>query len=174
MDAALEDKGIPREAINSMKGMLADMYVNSLPENHALSSEAKRHYVAGAEPDMLRSFASTIERNAFFMSRLKYNPEVTKELFDLTNQANTQTATEQNVANEVLKRHNLDMQYVHQPYQNFIAKMSGIYHLFSPFVLDGERNPTVVYRCALPRCAVRPRTDYGRASHWHGGCVDHG
>ncbi len=169
LEEGMAANGASREAIMSVKTMLSDMYVRTLPENTSLGAEARRQYVHGAEDNALRVFASTIERNAFYMSRLKYNPRVTQTLYDLRKQA--RNPQEQQVANEVLLRHNLDMMYIDQPYQNFLAKLSGIYHLFSPsywFV-----NATQPWFIGAPYMAAR--FGMGRtASQLRSGFVDAG
>lgn len=130
LEAGMQAKGADTNAIRHVQAMLAEMYVDSLPENHALAQELRRQGIEGEHKDMLRSFASTVERDSFYLARLKYGQQLTEDLYELKNQA--EDPKHQQVAEEVVKRHAMDLEFKHTPIQNALARASGIYHLFSP------------------------------------------
>jgi DNA-binding MarR family transcriptional regulator len=116
--------------------MLAEMYVAQMPENNALASELKRQGVAGADKDMLRAFATTIEKNAFYMSRFKYRDTLTENMIAMKEDArkhDSDLSTKyEKIYQEVKARHALDLEYHDTPFWNGVAQASGMFHLVSP------------------------------------------
>lgn len=112
--------------------MITELYISSLPENHALARGLNRKNVEGASKDMLRSFASTVEKNSFYLSRFKYSDVLAKDLQNIKREADAGDLKTQQVYAEILKRRQLDLEYKETPIQNALAKMSGMWHLVSP------------------------------------------
>ena len=107
---------------------LANVFLRSLPEMHALRREAHRKGIEGASPDMLRAFASAGQSGSFYQSRLRHASEMADALFKLKQEAKGNDDL-QHVHREMEKRMALDMQFKDTPVQDFVASASWVYHL---------------------------------------------
>jgi len=124
-------KNLDKKNANKVREMLAEMQVATQPENALLARRLQRKNVFGADENMLRAFATTVDKSAFYLARMKYSRQISRALYDLEQQAKGDFRLG-NVYEEISKRHALDMEYFPSPIQNAIAKASGIYHLVSP------------------------------------------
>ena len=129
-------KNVDGKTRASIETMLAELYVGTLPENHALARELRRQGIEGAETNMLRSFAQATEKMSFYLSRFEYRDQISEHLQDIKAEsidADTGTdVTAQQIYQQVLKRYKADLDHHETPIQNAIARISGLYHLASP------------------------------------------
>lgn len=107
---------------------LANVYLRSLPEMHALRREAHRKGIEGANPDMLRAFASAGQSGSFYQSRLRHAPEMADAMFQMKREAKGNIDM-QHIHREMEKRMALDMQFKETPVQDLVASASWVYHL---------------------------------------------
>lgn len=137
--------GLDSAAASEVRTALTRMYLQSLPEMHALRREAERKGVEGASRDMLRAYAASSETNAFFTSRLLHAKDLSATLFEMKAQAKGDTNL-QHVHREMEKRLALDMTYKRTPVQDAISSMSWLYHLgISPsFMVINSTQPWLV------------------------------
>jgi len=114
--------------------ILTELEIQRLPENHSLKRTLERKNVAGASTDMLRSFASTVESNAFYLSRMQHAKDLANTLYDMGQESaeGGNSFDTGRVVREIRKRRDLDMKYTETPIQNALARVSGMYHLVSP------------------------------------------
>ena len=135
--------GFDKQTASKLKDLVTEMYVAALPEHHALQRQIKRKGVEGADANMMRAFAETIERDSFYLSRMKYAKDLTKGLMDIRSETRRMGIEEQNVYNNVVDRATADYQYEHTPILSALARMSSIFHLgVSPaFLLTNMTQP---------------------------------
>jgi hypothetical protein len=114
---------------NRLKDLVTEMYISALPEHHALQRQIRRKGVAGASPNMLRSFAEAVERDSFYLSRMKYNKDLTSNLFAMKKEAGKVGVDAQEIYNNVIARTEADYKYEQTPIISFIARASSIFHL---------------------------------------------
>lgn len=135
--------GFDKATAGKLKDLVTEMYVAALPEHHALQRQIKRKGVAGADANMMRAFAETIERDSFYLSRMKYAKDLTKGLVDMRRETKRMGVDEQNVYNNVVDRATADYQYEHTPILSALARLSSIFHLgISPaFLLTNMTQP---------------------------------
>ncbi len=122
------------DALNEAVAAMTQVYLANLPEMHALKRQAERKGIAGASVDMLRAFSSAGQQNAFMASRMEYADALATDLLDIKRQskdamADTDSATPGYVANEMLKRHALDMEYKETPVQDWLTTAGYTYYL---------------------------------------------
>jgi hypothetical protein len=137
--------GMDSAAAADVKRSLTQMYLQALPEMHALRREAQRRGVEGASSDMLRAYAASSETNAFFTSRLRHAKDLSAALYQMKAQAKSNTDL-QHIHREMEKRLALDMTYHKTPIQDAVASMSWLYHLgVSPsFMLINATQPWLI------------------------------
>ncbi len=126
-------------------GALTEVFLQSLPEMHALRREAERKGVAGAETDMQRSFAAAGQQGAFYASRLKFAKTQADTLVAMEAEAK-EDIDALHIVREMQKRAVLDMTYVETPVQDFVGTLSWVYHLgISPsFMVINSLQPMLV------------------------------
>lgn len=135
--------GFDKATANKLKDLVTEMYVAALPEHHALQRQIKRKGVTGADANMMRAFAETVERDSFYLSRMKYAQDLSKGLVDMRRETRRMSVDEQNVYNNVVDRATADYQYEHTPVLSALARLSSIFHLgISPaFLLTNMTQP---------------------------------
>jgi hypothetical protein len=121
MAANLRGQG-SETALREAKRAMYSVYLRSLPELSALKRQAKRKYVAGFERNMQRAVASTLSRDAFYLSRLEHMDDITASLNSVREEAEAKQDIElQEVADELEKRHAATMRYVDTPVQDKLS-----------------------------------------------------
>jgi Large polyvalent protein associated domain 39 len=120
--------GLPSEARNDMKGMLAQMYFDLLPEQSALKRMMKREGIYGEEEDMRKVFSASTISMSHHVSRLKYSSDMSAAMQDirkLTKQDEQMT----NVYNELVARSNLAMKMDDTPFADRMTQLSYLANL---------------------------------------------
>jgi hypothetical protein len=144
---------LDEDSARAVNDGLANVYLRSLPEMHALRREAHRKGIEGANPDMLRAFASAGQSGSFYQSRLKHGAEMADTLFQMKREAKGNIDL-QHVHREMEKRMALDMQFKETPVQDFIASASWVYHMgMSPS--NWVLNATQPWLVSVPMMAGR-------------------
>lgn len=129
-----------------LKASMTELYVSSLPENHALARQVRRKGIHGATPDMLRAFVETAEKDSFYISRLAHSDKLAAQLYDVKRQAKENSVELQHVFDDVASRATMDMRYEPRPVMNTIAKISSVFHLgMSPaYLLTNASQPWMI------------------------------
>jgi len=115
-------------AMRDAKRAMFQIYLASLPEASALKRQAKRKNVAGWNKDMQRNIISTMFRDSFFLSRLKYSDQLDGALRSVRVQAD-EAANKgeaggndlQRAAAELERRHAAGMKFVDTPVQDALG-----------------------------------------------------
>jgi hypothetical protein len=110
------DTGLDAKAAEQMKDLMRNLYLTLLSENSARKSEANRKNVAGADGDMMRSFASNGRAMAHFIANVKANGKVVDALRDMKNEtdaAETGRQERREYYNEIMRRHTTALEYTH-------------------------------------------------------------
>ncbi len=160
--------GFDKTTGNKLKDLVTEMYVSSLPEHHALQRQIKRKGVAGADANMMRAFAETIERDSFYLSRMKFTKDLTKGLVDMRRETKRMGDDEQNVYNNVVDRATADYKYEHTPVLSALARLSSIFHLgISPaFLLTNMTQPWFISVPQLAGAHGATKTFAAMRSSW--------
>lgn len=107
---------------------LQKVFLQGLPEVHALHREAQRKGVSGADKDTLRSFAAAGQSHAFHLSRLAYAKDMADALLEIG--ARTKGDTDlTHVYREMQKRMSLDMTFTETPWQDIASSFTWAYQL---------------------------------------------
>jgi hypothetical protein len=94
--------------------MMRQMYLTLLSETSARKSEIHRRNVAGADGDMMRSFATQGRATAHFIAGLQTNGAVNKHLVDIKNEIRNNSGDREKQAdlfNEIMRRHSMNLEY---------------------------------------------------------------
>lgn len=153
LGSAIDESGFDAKTASKIKAMMTDLFISALPENSALSREAKRRTVHGVKAhEMQRTFAISGERDAFYISRLKHSTEMNDALVELQKEAKTKDNESpagfkyEHLHEEMKARMALDMTFNDNPVQNALSTLSWAYHLgVSPaFVFINSTQPWLV------------------------------
>ncbi|NVN99285.1 MAG: PLxRFG domain-containing protein [Geobacteraceae bacterium] len=120
--------GADSDVTKKLNEALANIFLRSLPEMHALRREAARKGIEGANPDMLRAFASTGQSSAFYNSRLQYATDLADTMFRMKQEAKGNIDL-QHIHREMEQRMALDMKFTDTPVQDALSGASWVYHL---------------------------------------------
>jgi hypothetical protein len=136
-------EGFDKATAAKLKDMMTSMYVQSLPEHHALQRQIRRKGVAGADANMMRSFSEAIERDSFYLSRMRYAKDLSAHLQAMREQTKRMGVDADNVYNNVVQRATADFKYEQTPFISALARLSSIFHLgISPaFLLTNMTQP---------------------------------
>jgi hypothetical protein len=169
LGSAIDESGFDAKTASKIKAMMTDLFISALPENSALSREAKRRNVHGVKAhEMQRTFAISGERDAFYISRLKHSTEMNDALVELQKQAKDEDNKSsagfkyEHLHEEMKARMALDMTFNDNPVQNALSTLSWAYHLgVSPaFVFINSTQPWLVTGPVLSgRFGLKPATD---------------
>ena len=137
---------------NKLSSLLTEMYLAAQPEHSALQRQIKRKGVAGASLDMMRAFAEAVERDSFYLSRMKYQKDITSNLFAMKKEADRAGADVQEVYRNVMRRVESDYKYERTPLLSLLARASAIFHLgIAPsFLMTNMSQPWMI---TLPQLA---------------------
>lgn len=76
--------GLPDKDASTIRAAVRDLYIQSMPERSALKAQLSRMNVRGAKvEEVRRAFAASAMRNAWHLSRLKYNLQMHESLTTL-------------------------------------------------------------------------------------------
>jgi len=169
LGSAIDESGFDTKTASKIKAMMTDLFISALPENSALSREAKRRNVHGVKAhEMQRTFAISGERDAFYISRLKHSTEMNDALVDMQKEAKAEDNKSsagfkyEHLHEEMKARMALDMTFNDNPIQNALSTLSWAYHLgVSPaFVFINSTQPWLVTGPVLAgRFGLKPATD---------------
>jgi hypothetical protein len=95
--------------------MLSDLHLTLLSEASARQSERKRRNIAGAEDDMMRSFATQGRATAHFISSLENAGDIYETLQKMRKEAGRDEAARR-YYNEFTKRHAMGLSYEPSPW----------------------------------------------------------
>lgn len=148
------DNSVDSKAAAALKDLVTKMYVSSLPEHHALQRQIKRKGIAGATDNMMRSFGEAVERDSFYLSRLKFSKDITTNLFQMKKEASAKSVDEQEIYNNVMKRVGATYQFERSPILDAMARASSVFHLgIAPsFLLTNMTQPWMI---TMPQLAGR-------------------
>jgi len=153
LGSAIDESGFDAKTASKIKAMMTDLFISALPENSALSREAKRRNVSGVKAhEMQRTFAISGERDAFYISRLKHSTEMNDALVEMQKEAKDHDNAMssgfkyEHLHEEMKARMALDMTFNDNPIQNALSTLSWAYHLgVSPaFVFINSTQPWLV------------------------------
>jgi hypothetical protein len=134
-----------------IRDAVTEMYLSSMPEHSALQRQIKRHGIQGASQDMMRSFAELMERDSFYLSRMRFMPEITSSLYKMKDESRASNEL-RDVYNNVKARMAMDFSYTRAPVAAFVSKLSSIWHLgISPSYL--LINGTQPWTITMPQLA---------------------
>jgi hypothetical protein len=111
-----------------IRDAVTEMYLSSMPEHSALQRQIKRHGIQGASQDMMRSFAELMERDSFYLSRMRFMPEITSSLYKMKDESRASNEL-RDVYNNVKSRMAMDFSYTRAPVAAFLSRLSSIWHL---------------------------------------------
>lgn len=126
-DALIDEMGSGADVEPAIRAM-SEVFLQSLPEIHALHREAQRVGVAGASLDMQRAFATTVNQGAFYASRLKYASALQTNAKELRKDGKGNVDL-MHIVREMQKRQALDMRYTQTPVQDMASSLSWLYYL---------------------------------------------
>ena len=169
LGSAIDESGFDAKTASKIKAMMTDLFISALPENSALSREAKRRNVHGVKAhEMQRTFAISGERDAFYISRLKHSTGMNDALVDLQKEAKAADNKQKSgfkyahIHEEMKARMALDMSFNDNPVQNMLSTLSWAYHLgVSPaFVFINSTQPWLVTGPVLAgKFGLKPATE---------------
>lgn len=139
------DSQFDKGTAGKLNESISSIFLQTLPEMHALRREAHRKGIEGASPDMLRAFSAAGQQGAFFTSRLMYASEMADTMFAMKRETKGKSDL-QHIHREMEQRMALDMQYKPTPVQDLMSSLSWVYHLgVSPsFMLINSTQPWLV------------------------------
>ncbi len=130
-------RGLDSAASDKIRKAISEIVMRSLPEMHALQRQAERVGVEGADPDMLRAFATQGRSVAFYTARLRHAKAQSDVLADIKKQVygkapNTTASTDlQHVYRELEQRAALNLTFHDTPLQDKLATAGYIWFLGS-------------------------------------------
>lgn len=146
VDASFGGNAQDRAAASKIKDLMTEVYISTLPEHAALQRQLKREGIEGASDDMLRAFGETMEKDAFFLSRMEYSKELADNMFHLKRESRKAGIKYQHVYDNLQQRVSLDFTYTRTPVQDILSKASGVFHLgIAPaFLLTNMTQPWMI------------------------------
>jgi hypothetical protein len=152
-------EGFDRGAAAKVKDAMTELILAASPENAALTRQLKRQGVEGATMDMLRAFAEVVERDSFYLARMKHMDGLMNNLHAMYKESGRakggfSSDELRNVYNNVRDRMALDFQYNRAPVASFLTRMSSIWHLgVAPsYILTNMTQPFMI---SVPQLAGR-------------------
>jgi hypothetical protein len=152
-------EGFDRGAAAKVKDAMTELILAASPENAALTRQLKRQGVEGATMDMLRAFAEVVERDSFYLARMKHMDSLMNNLHAMYKESGRakggySSDELRNVYNNVRDRMALDFQYNRAPVASFLTRMSSIWHLgVAPsYILTNMTQPFMI---SVPQLAGR-------------------
>jgi hypothetical protein len=147
------DLDIDPAEMRKLRQAMIDSVLAGLPENSALQRQIKRRNIAGASENMLQSFAESMDRDSFYLSRMGYMKPLARSLIDMRDQSKNNMQL-RDVYNNVRARMNMDVKYDNHPILSKLTGFSSIYHLgIAPSYL--LTNMTQPFAITLPQLAGR-------------------
>lgn len=153
-------EGFDKGAAAKVKDAMTELILAASPENAALTRQLKRQGVEGATMDMLRAFAEVVERDSFYLARMKHMDGLMNNLHTMYKESGTgresfSSDELRNVYNNVRDRMALDFQYNRAPWlASALTRMSSIWHLgIAPsYILTNMTQPFMI---SVPQLAGR-------------------
>lgn len=133
-DSAEEDGGVGKGASAALNRMMRDLHLTLLAETSARKSQVTRKTVAGANADMMRSFAGQGRAMAHYIAALKTDGKVQDTLQAMKNQARESVpgrAERQAYYNEILRRHVQQLDYQPSPAIDKAMSVTSIWMLLT-------------------------------------------
>ena len=127
------EAGLDKNTAEEVGGIIRDIYLRNLADNHARKSEMRRRNIGGASRDIMRAFVSQGLADSHYIAALKYNDDLNQSLIDLTNEMRIapDKAAASRLANEILRRHQLGLTYQDTPIQDQIAGTTAYWTLLT-------------------------------------------
>jgi len=117
-----------------VKDLTRKLYLMLLAENSARKGELNRRNIAGADEDMMRSFATNGRATAHFIASLKTGGKVDDALQDMRSQVRKTLhgrEERQRYFNEIMRRHSMSLTYQHNQFVDSTLAMTSGYMLLS-------------------------------------------
>lgn len=118
------DNSYDKKAVDAIRGTLAYMYADLLPENSGIKSQMKREGVSGASVDMRRVFANVAVGNAHRIATLEHSRDLSGAVKELRTLQRSRKLEDQYVANEIIKRSNTALQFEQSPVADTLLSLS--------------------------------------------------
>lgn len=155
LEVALRTDANTAASVVAARKALQQVFLTSLPERSALLRQARRRNVAGFDRDMQRAIASSMLADSFYLSRMEYNDQLTEMLTEIRRQARDANDVKlQQLAEELVRRQVVSMDYNETPIQDMAASISYVYFLgISPaYLMANLMQPFMV---SLPQMFAR-------------------
>ena len=131
-----EALGVDKETGKRIDDMMRQLYLTMLSEASARKSEVHRRNIAGADNDMMRSFAVQGRATAHFIASLKTSGEVQDHLDTMrkdTRKLDNGREERQLYYNEIVRRHSMGLEYRPSPIvDKMLSGTSGMMLLTNP------------------------------------------
>jgi len=160
------DSSMSEAANKALNRMIVDLRLTLLSEQSARQSERRRRGIAGAEPDMMRSFATQGRATASFIASLENSSEIYETLRDMKKEADAYDgvgtrAERRRYYNEFVKRHFMGMDYQPSPFIDKALSTTSMWMLLTnpAYYLQNMTQP---FMMSLPVIGAR----YGYNRSW--------
>jgi hypothetical protein len=122
------------KAKKAVDSLLVNLKLSLLSQHSARQSENHRRNIAGAEEDMMRSFATQGKANAHFISSLHNTDKIYDQLREMKKEADASTTgrgERRRYYNEFMKRHSMGFNYQANPLMDKALGMTSLWMLLS-------------------------------------------
>jgi len=167
MAALKMNDSVPQSSRTAMEKMLQDMYLQTLDEQNARTSNLKRQGVAGFEKDMVRSFLSHARAEAGFISGIKHGEKISSLFLEMNNQARNQKTGKreyQDAVNIAADHYADSLNYKETPIQDAIMAGTSAFQLATS-VGYHVTNMTQGFMVSLPKLASDFNDYFGAWKH---------
>ncbi|CAB4135475.1 hypothetical protein UFOVP285_33 [uncultured Caudovirales phage] len=151
------DSTLSEASQKAMNRLMADLKLTLLSETSARQSERQRKNIAGAEDDMMRSFATQGRATANFIASLTNSGDIYDALRDMKNEADSydgegKRLDRRRYYNEFMKRHFMGMDYQPSPFIDKALSTTSMWMLLTnpAYYLQ---NSTQAFMMSLPSMA---------------------
>jgi len=122
------------KAKKAVDSLLVNLKLSLLSQHSARQSENHRRNIAGAEEDMMRSFATQGKANAHFISSLHNTDKIYDQLREMKKEADASTTgrgERRRYYNEFMKRHSMGFNYQANPLMDKALGITSLWMLLS-------------------------------------------
>lgn len=131
-----KDSNLIDASEKAMNRLLADLHLTLLSEQSARQSERRRRKIAGAEDDMMRSFATQGRATANFIASLANTGSIYDVLREMKQEADARGGTStreerRRYYNEFMKRQFMGMEYNPSPYVDKALSLTSMWMLLT-------------------------------------------
>jgi hypothetical protein len=161
-----KDSNLIDASEKTMNRLLTDLHLTLLSEQSARQSERRRRGIAGAEDDMMRSFATQGRATANFIASLSNTGSIYDVLREMKQEADARGGTStreerRRYYNEFMKRHFMGMDYTPSPYIDKALSVTSAWMLLTNPMYFFQ-NMTQAFMMSLPVVGAK----HGYAKSW--------